>query len=361
MIRSFSKKLTSSNLYIKVTNWEYWPMEVAYIPVLFMWFYFVIRSKKFFFQSNVNHLHKNGAMMGASKYKILSMFPEPFRPVTIFNPSGENRIAHAEQEIKKFGLSFPLIVKPDLGERGLLVELIHNMDELRQYLQANVIDILIQEYVSLPEECGIFYVRKPSEDKGRIVSIGLKSFLRITGDGKSSIRQLLNENPRSKLQVKRLEKKLGAELDRVLAEGEDMKIEPIGNHNRGTTFLNGNHLISEKLAALFDDINRHLPEFYYGRYDLKYRDWDSLLEGKDIKLLELNGIASEPIHIYDPSIDIMEKYRVFYRHWKTLFEISMMQMERGIRPVTRKNAIKAVRDYYAYVGSVNINWRAGIS
>jgi len=244
-----------------------------------------------------------------------------------------------------------------LGERGLLVELIADENELETYLHANPIDIIIQEYVQYEKECGIFYIRNPLETKGEIVSIGLKDFLKIKGDGISTIRCLMEGNQRSKLQIKRLEVSRPTFLSTVPDKDEMVAIEPIGNHSRGTCFLDGNHLKSETLNAIFDNMSNQMPNVYYGRFDIKYNTWGELLEGKNFKILELNGVASEPIHIYDKNVPVFEKYKSFYSLWKKLYEISKVQKSRGYQPMNVKGALSSVISYFKYMRSINPNWR----
>lgn len=84
-------------------------------------------------------------------------------------------------------IEYPLIAKPDIGFRGLLVKKIENESELKSYIQKYDINIIIQEYINCKNECGIFYHRHPNEEKGVITSITLKKFLNITGDGSSTL------------------------------------------------------------------------------------------------------------------------------------------------------------------------------
>ncbi|NNE26641.1 MAG: hypothetical protein HKN09_07340 [Saprospiraceae bacterium] len=350
--------LKNTNTFIRYRYWEYWPVWLAYLPVIPVILFYALVTRRLFFFSNVNPVFKTGALMGASKFKILSQIPDKYKPKTILNTKQPNRIEIALDDIRKAQIEFPLIVKPNIGERAVLVELIHDEDELEKYIRANDIDILIQEFISLPNECGIFYIRKPSESKGKVVSIGLKNFFKLKGDGKSTVRRLMELNPRYKLQIERFEDQGNYDvLNRVLALNEEFKVEPIGNHNRGTTFIDGNHLICKEVDALFDKINASMDQVYYGRFDVKYNTWEELKKGVNIRILEMNGVASEPIHIYDASVPLKDKYKSFYRLWHTIFQISRIQKSRGIHPIRSTAAIKAYREYKGYMKSLNANWR----
>lgn len=349
--------LKNTKTFIRYRYWEYWPIWLVYLPVIPVALFYALRMRRFFFFSNVNPIFKTGAFLGASKFKILSQIPREHIPQTILVKNFGDRIGSAISQLRNSGISYPLIVKPDVGERGLLVELIKNEAELVDYLSANKIDIIIQEYVDLKNECGIFYIRKPSEKKGKVVSIGLKAFFNLIGDGHSTVRELMERIPRYKLQIERFEERNNAILEMIPGEDEVLQLEPIGNHSRGTTFIDGNHLITKELDDLFDNINAQMPEVYYGRFDVKYNNWEELINGRGFKILEMNGVASEPIHIYDQSVPIRDKYKCLFGCWRTLFEISNIQNARGIRPIKLPDAFREFRNYKNHIKSINLNWR----
>ncbi|MEQ9006519.1 MAG: hypothetical protein RLP12_01450, partial [Ekhidna sp.] len=66
-------------------------------------------------------------------------------------------------------------------------------------------------------------------------------------------------------------------------------IEPIGNHCRGTKFLNDNHEINTELNQAFNQLAGQIPDLHFGRFDLKCKSYDDLKELKNFKILELNG------------------------------------------------------------------------
>ena len=76
---------------------------------------------------------------------------------------------------------------------------------------------------------------------------------------------MLNSD-RARLQIKRLEES-SIDINRVPKSNQVIQLEPIGNHVRGTTFNDGNHLITKELVELFDKISLAIKGFYYGRFD----------------------------------------------------------------------------------------------
>ena len=62
---------------------------------------------------------------------------------------------------------------------------------------------------------------------------------------------------------------MGDDINRIPINIEKVLLEPIGNHCRGTRFINFNHVINEDLNTAFDKISLPIKGFYYGRFDLK--------------------------------------------------------------------------------------------
>src|SRR5689334_6192754 len=189
-------------------------------------------------------------MLGESKFDVLTLVPDNIKPKTIRVrvPSSTQQVMDA---IDVHQFNFPVIFKPDLGERGWMVRIIHSTHDVELYLKEIKIDFIIQELVDLPLEFGVFYVRFPNEKTGFVNSITMKEFLNVVGDGKSTLQQLILTKDRAKLQWDVLRIKYQDELQRIPAKNERVELVPIGNHCLGTTFLNGNHLITGKLNESF--------------------------------------------------------------------------------------------------------------
>ena len=279
--------------------------------------------------------------MGASKKMILDLIPDEYLPKTILINPGL-KFSQIQESMSALDLSYPVILKPDVGERGHMVQLVSSDIELKQYLSTKTREILIQEYLDLPFEVGVFYYRLPDAECGTISSVVVKELLTVIGDDRSTLRELIRKKPRAKLQLKRLARKIGEKLEEVPTGGKVIHLEPIGNHNRGTAFLDGNHLINDELVAVFDKLSKQIDGFFYGRFDLRSRDSQALYNG-DFKIMELNGAASEPAHIYSPNYPIAKGYRALFHHWKTLFQISKTNHKLGVPYMTWSDGLEAIK------------------
>lgn len=315
---------------IRWLKWEFWPVWLMYVPVFFYYWYLAFKARHLCFFTAANPNMEAGGLFGCSKYKQINYLPESLKPKTLLIQVdfGAAQVYH---QMRKEAIHFPIIGKPDRAERGIGVALIHNEAQLYSYANAmKTQDWLLQEYISYPLEVGVFYCKRPKANKGRVCSVVIKDFLSVIGDGQKILKELIMSNYRAKVVAERLYTAHQDKWNTVLAKGEKMLLEPIGNHNRGTAFMSGGHLLGTKLDEVFENIAKNIPQFYYGRFDLRCTSVEDLLEGKNIKILEVNGVNSEPAHIYDPQASLWEGIRTLLKHWKWVCEIALNNHQLGI-------------------------------
>jgi hypothetical protein len=312
----------------KITNWEYWPFQVLYTPIYFLWAYYAIKARSVFFFNASNPKIKNGGFIMESKKQIYDSLPQKYYPKTILVKENTD-INKIVNKIVEKEIYFPLIAKPDIGLRGSGVRKIKTISELKEYAQKANFDFLVQDLIPFENEVGIFYVRRPHQKKGEITGIVSKEFLIVTGDGISSIEDLICQTPRFELQFEVLKEEYGEQLHKVLQKGETVNLVPFGNHARGAKFIDGSDWITPKLTAMINDITAQVPEFYFGRFDIMYNTFEELERGENFLIVELNGAASEPTHIYDPKHSIWFAWKELARHITYMYEISVENHKRG--------------------------------
>ena len=309
----------------KLTQWEHWPTFMFYAPLLPYFLYQTLKNRSFTFFLNTNpsmHYSGNGT---ESKFKTLQLIPDAYKPKSVLLPKNSS-LSEAIYKMEKATISFPIIAKPDLGFRGYLVKKINTKNELKTYLDKNnSINIILQEFISLPNECGVFYYRLPNKKEGKITSITLKKFLSVTGNGKLTLSELITKDSRAFLYYDLLKNLHKNRMDEVIAKGEKITLTVIGNHSKGTQFLNGNHLITKELERTFDKINQEIKGWYFGRLDIKYQSFEDLLQAKKFKILEINGIIAEPTHIYDASAknaSYLKAIKEIKTNWEVITKIA---------------------------------------
>ena len=310
-----------------------------YIPIYFLWIFYALKARTIFFFNTSNPTIKNGGFMNESKKEIYDIIPQKYYPKTelILQAISFDEV---ETILQKSQIQFPFICKPDIGLRGSAVKKINTLDDLKAYHNKADFDYLLQDLIPFANEFGIFYVRFPDEKNGKITGIVGKEFLIIVGNGKNSVKELLNKNPRFAFQISTLEKEYGEKLNEILPKGEKLNLVPYGNHARGAKFIDESHLISEKLTDVINKMCLEIPEFYFGRLDLMYNTIEELENGKNFSVVELNGAASEPTHIYDPKHSLFFAWKELARHITYMYKISVQNHKKGLPYLAHKEGVK---------------------
>lgn len=337
------RRLEYRPFFIRLFNWEYWSFTAVYLPIYIIWIGLCLRARSFFFFAASNPSIKNGGFLSESKKDISPLIPSCYQPKTLFVslPATEEAVL---RRLQTEGFQFPLIGKPNVGSKGRGVKLLQNVPDVKSYIGSAMLDFHIQEFVSYKNEAGIFYYRYPGEKRGRISGIVRKEFLSIKGDGHSQMTALIGRNKRAILQAGHLKKMYGPLLDKILPDGEELLLVPYGNHARGAKFLDDSHLIDEELTLAIDHVCRQIPDFYFGRLDIRYRDWAELKQGRNFSIIEVNGAGSEPTHMYDPAHSLFFAWKEIVRHWIILGKISRSNHRLGHPYLTVKEGVQMFRE-----------------
>lgn len=290
-----------------------------------------------------------------SKKGIYDLMPFEYYPSTLFFKA----FTQAEEIlalVKQMNLKYPLVGKPDIGMKGMMVKKIENESDLIRYSTGSKVDFLIQEFIPYQNEVGIFYYRFPTEERGCISGIVKKEFLAVKGDGASTVEQLLLKSKRAVLQLPILRKTEKDKMTIILKNDEELILVPYGNHIRGAKFLDDSQLIDEVLTATIDSICKKVKGFYFGRLDIRYNDWEELKQGKNFSIIELNGAGSEPTHIYDPKHSIFWAWKEIIKHWKILYRISRLNHQLQKTPyMTTRMGLDMFKQNSEYLKLLNSN------
>lgn len=313
------------NLLRKLSNWKHWPFIPFYFPISFVWLWYIIKSRSVWFFTLSNPKLTFGGFEGESKEEMYDNLSKDFYPRTIYiNP--KRKLLEVLSILKENSFSYPFVVKPNIGMAGILFRKIDNESHLRTYHEQIPVDYIIQDFVKYPMEICIFYYRTPGKNTGKISAFFLKKLPCITGDGVSTLKELLKNN---KSGINEETKKLLPEhLERVLEKGEVFNLSFIGNRYHGTTFHDLSKFIDKDLLQLFDNISL-TNDFFYGRYDIKCLSIEDLKRGKNFSILEFNGAGSIPNHIYTERYTLLEAYKEIIKHWRVMYEISNVNRKAG--------------------------------
>ena len=304
-------------------------MYVFHFPTAIYYLWLSLRSRSFFYFSAANPSMWLGGMKGESKRDIYNILPQEHIPFTHFF-SAEAGPSEVKALMGDKQLTYSIVLKPDVGERGKRVSTINNDEELSAYLGSNQKDFILQTYVDYPIEVSLFYYRMPNEDKGHLSALTIKKPLFVRGDGHSIVEQLMQRHPRANCVIGIIEASNPALLSYLPKPNELVMVAPKGTHAKGSMFLNGNKYITPELVLFIDQLSKRIPGFYYGRFDIRCRSLAALARGEDFKILELNGAGGEPSIIYDPRTKLLAAYKQIFHHMNVLYKIACMNHERGV-------------------------------
>jgi hypothetical protein len=284
-----------------------------------------------------------------SKTELLSLLGPVGRahlPPFVTISTGPAMVEESASAMTGAGLSFPVVIKPDIGRRGFGVRTVRNGRELAEHLRKfpHGVRLLIQRYASGPGEAGLFYLRMPSEERGRILSLTIKHFPEVVGDGTSTLRELILRDDRAYAFAEVYFRRNQKVLDRVIPFGESQRIVSIGNHVRGAAFVDGSEHITPALEQTFDTIAREVPGFFVGRFDVRYSSLEELKCGQGFAIVEVNGAGGEPTHIWDPRTSVVETYAGLLGHLRYLYAVGAENRARGARPITLRALVRRYLD-----------------
>lgn len=338
---------------------EHIPAQLFYLPLAAHWVYLAVRHRSLTLPTAANPMIEGGGFSGESKSSCLRQIGAQYQPwvapfITCHRAPGglASQVANAQARLAAVGIAFPLVAKPDIGWQGYGVQLLHNAAELEDYLHdfPEGADIILQHNVTVDGEAGVFYMRRPDEARGVVTSLTLRYFPFVCGDGRLPLRDLILRNSRAGW---RADYYLGdrkehagfsdAELERVPAEGELVRLAFIKSIRVGGLYRDGGSYISEALTARIDAIARSMPEFYFGRFDIKFASLEELQRGENFQIIEVNGIGSEDIHVWDPEKTLGQVYRGLFTTQTNLFTIAALNRVRGHQPLALSKLIRLIR------------------
>ena len=323
---------------------EYIPWPWVYMPVVIKWFALAFRYRGLTLPTAANPYISSGGFRGKSKASYLSQIGAENRPfiarwttASMAGPanSSVNRL-DIDAALARARLGYPLVVKPDIGMCGHGVRLVHDRGELCSYVRDFPAGqtLILQEFVPWAGEAGIFYVRHPGAERGRIYSLALRYYPHVTGDGRSTLRQLIRADPRVSRTAKLHLATFAERLDEVPEKGAMVRLSMVASLRVGSLYRNGSAHVTPALEDRIDAIARSMPEFYYGRFDVRFRNVGALGRGEDFRIVEVNGAGAEAIHIWDPELTLADAYRTWFEQHEILFDIAAANRARGVCPIS---------------------------
>ncbi len=333
------------------------PPHLFYIPLILQWLWLSLRYGSLSLPTVANPLVEVGGLWGESKQAYLDMVSGEARrwlaryaTLTRGEGGAAPDAARAGDLVRAQGLRFPLVAKPDIGWQGYGVRTIASESELRAYVAGfpQGATLMLQEMIGWDAEAGVFYVRQPGAASGKVISLTLRYYPHVVGDGASTVRELIHAQKRAAWKAGwHLGRRKGhggvptTSLDRIPETGECVRLSFIGSIRVGSLYRDADEKITPKLTERFDAISRSIPEFYYGRYDVRFAALERLQQGEDFRIIEINGAGSEPISAWDPEMTLGQVYARLLRQQRLLFEIGARNRARGWKPANPYTVLRA--------------------
>ena len=327
----------------RITRWEFWPMWCVYPPVVayVVWLGLKHRCLTAFTACNPGIV--GGGFVGESKADILQRIANvdtnavpPFSVVPRYAASSV--ATHiADTHVAQHG--YPVVVKPDQGQRGEGVVIARSHAALASAVRVRQTDLILQRYVE-GSEFGVFYYRRPAEPSGCVFAITEKQMPVVEGDGERSLERLILDHPRAVAMARHYCRANAHRLDWIPMTSERVQLSELGVHSRGALFLDGKTLLTPALSTAIDELARRIDGFYFGRFDVRSASVDEFRAGR-FQVIELNGVTSEATSIYDPHNGLSAAYRVLCAQWRLAFEIGAANIASGI-PATPVRTLAAL-------------------
>lgn len=311
-----------------VSRFEFMHPLVFYVPIALYALWLMIKHRSIMVATLANPNIFAGGAVGERKSDVLKLagaHAQPYvAPFAVLQKTTlEDTITKAAQKLRQADLTYPLVAKPETGMRGAGVRPLSNSDDLKAYLSAfpEGHDVMLQKKVEHAAEAGVFYIRHPNEDTGRIFSLTLKYAATVVGDGTHTLEELILACPRCFKMKDVYLTRHRALLHKVLQKGEEMPLNFAGNHARGAIFRNGAQHITPEMTAIFDRVAKDFPNLHFARFDVRFSSLESLKKGGAFSIVEVNGVGAEATHIWDCEMTLKDAYKVLARQWRHAFEI----------------------------------------
>ena len=315
------------------------PKWAIIVPLVFQWLYLSVRFGGLTVPSAANPALTAGGLVGEGKREYFDGMGPLARAATApWASVRKHRGLDApalQAAMTAAGLDFPIVVKPDLGLCGYGVRKVDNLRDLACYAFhfPDAETMLLQQYLPQEHEAGIFYVRDPATGEGRIIGLALRYFPRVTGDGRSTVAQLIQASCRAGRGMNQCAHRQPADLARIPGAGVAVRLSTIGSTRVGGLYRDGKAYITPALTAAIDAIARDMRDFHFGRFDVRFTSLDALRAGAGLAIMEVNGAGSEAIEAWDPDTGLVAGLRTIFAKQRWLFEIGAANRHRGAVPI----------------------------
>ncbi|WP_246109317.1 D-alanine--D-alanine ligase [Reinekea thalattae] len=328
---------------------EFWPTWLMYFPISIQWLALSIRYRSLTLPLIANPQLPLSGMVGVGKSELLSQAQGdlnnvilPWFTVTKTEAPLEQQVDQLKLAVTDSGFAYPFVCKPDIGCRGIGVKLIKNEQQLIENFTSypENAKLFIQKLADFEPEAGVFFTKHPNEKNGKIISMALKYTPYVIGDGEKTLGELIESDQRAGQLIHLYQSRHQQHWNQVIAKDQPYRLVFSASHSKGAIFKQANYLITDALSERLTQLLANLPDFHYGRLDIKFKDTESLSRGEHIQIVEINTASSEPLHIWDSNTPFKEAVRALLFQYRILFVYGNENRKKGFTPPGFKKLIQ---------------------
>lgn len=341
-----------------IKRYEFWHPRVFETPFYaYLGLQCLLNSMSIRSLAKANYCLDHGDIGIGSKYNSQQAFNQDlFLPTILL----DDRLGQAEKEDLIFDFieeqGYPVLLKSDVGCVGKGICKISTPQDVKDKVPLLLGNFLVQKYTDYAHECGIFYVRK--NNVPQITGINKKHFPSVIGNGRDDLLTLATDH-------ERYTHHWGAFLQyidssRVPDAGEEVRLSFIGSHTLGCKFTDDTHKLTPELEQAVFKLFQDQPGFNFGRIDVKAKTEEDLFAGNFV-VIEVNGAASLPTHMFDPKYTVWQAYNIFFEHGKHLVEIAREHKGRNMALLPYRQIVSKVKANQEMLNKVHSRLKAGKS
>ena len=339
-----------------IKKYEFWNPRLFELPFyLYLGWQCLKRGLSIKTLAKANYALDHGEIGLSSKFDSQMAFNQDyFMPTELIEDS--LNVDEKKARIRKFidTHNFPVVLKSNLGSVGKGIVKLEMDSDVDKHTPRLLGGYIIQKYTSNPYECGVFFVRVGGQAK--ITGINQKHFPTIVGNGVDSIDVLAKNHYRYSAHWNLFLQDFDTSV--VLAQGEEKQLSFIGSHTLGCKFTDDSHLNTPELEAAMFKFFESQPGFNFGRVDVKCADQAAFQRGEFV-VIEVNGVASLPTHMFDPKFSVWQAYRIFFEHAVYLAQAANDHRHQPMELLSYSEVIAKVKENQATLNAVHQKLMSG--
>jgi len=334
----------------RMTCWEFWPAWLAQLRLVTAWWKLGRQSGGFLVFTCANPDFPSGGFIGAAKSVWLRALSDAHSAVPSWTllpaaPAAStvtavHRAATLEAWRVEAGLTWPVLLKRDVGGQGRGVSLCHSPEEARGYFVDNLCAVVAQQYVA-GVEFSVWFARDLGVREGRILAVSEAQFPAVVGDGQRTLERLILSDDVALSRGQIFLTKFAARVADIPAAGEVINLSDLAQPADGAYALDATaELVTPELTAAINALARHLSDFHFGKFQIRCPSREDFRAGKNLRVIGVAGVKAAGSAIRDPRRTVAEACAQTLRQWETCFTIGTALYRRGIKPARWKTVLR---------------------